>query len=86
VSTPLSARAMVADSPRKAVNLSVDAQLLAKAREFGINLSATLEQALIESVKQELGRRWLEENAEAINAYNQHVERHGVFSDGLRSF
>ena len=76
----------IADSPRKPVNLTIDAGLLADARELGINLSATLELALIESVKRELGRRWLEENAEAIAAYNQHVGKLGVFSDGLRSF
>jgi antitoxin CcdA len=35
-----------------------------------------------------LGRRelWLAENREAIEAYNEHVSRHGVFSDGLRGF
>ena len=32
------------------------------------------------------GAQWLDENREAIDAYNQRVEREGVFSDGLRSF
>lgn len=30
--------------------------------------------------------QWLAENSEAINAYNEHVEAHGVFSDSVRSF
>jgi post-segregation antitoxin (ccd killing protein) len=30
--------------------------------------------------------RWLTENREAIAAYNEHVEAHGVFSDGVRAF
>ncbi|HET9227874.1 MAG TPA: type II toxin-antitoxin system CcdA family antitoxin [Thermoanaerobaculia bacterium] len=38
----------------------------------------------------ELHRRkrevWLEENREAIEAYNEHVRQHGVFSAGLRGF
>ena len=38
----------------------------------------------------ELHRRkreaWLEENREAIEAYNEHVRQHGVFSTGLRGF
>ena len=29
---------------------------------------------------------WLEENRQAIAAYNEHVAANGVFSDGLRSF
>lgn len=27
-----------------------------------------------------------DEEVAAIEAYNEHVEKHGVFSDGLRSF
>jgi len=30
--------------------------------------------------------RWREENREAIAAYNEYVEEHGVFSDGVRAF
>lgn len=36
-----------------------------------------------------LGRNreaWLEENREAIEAYNEHVKQHGVFSAGLRNY
>jgi antitoxin CcdA len=29
---------------------------------------------------------WKERNRKAIEAYNEHIERDGVFSDGLRSF
>lgn len=29
---------------------------------------------------------WLEENRDAIDAYNQRVQHDGVFSDGLRAF
>jgi len=31
-------------------------------------------------------KRWRKENREAITAYNEHVEKHGVFSDDTRSF
>jgi post-segregation antitoxin (ccd killing protein) len=31
-------------------------------------------------------RRWLTQNRAAIDAYNAHVERDGVFSDRLRLF
>lgn len=36
-------------------------------------------------VKVPLPENWLQENAEAINSYNERAEE-GVFSDGLRSF
>lgn len=73
-------------APRKATNLSINADLLKKARQLGINLSATLEQALADVVRQREREAWLAANREAIAAYNDQVEAHGVFSDGLRSF
>ncbi|MGH8354492.1 MAG: type II toxin-antitoxin system CcdA family antitoxin [Pseudomonas sp.] len=73
-------------APKKAANLSINADLLSKARELDINLSATLEQALAETLKQRQRERWLAENKDAIEAYNDHVEKNGVFSDDLRSF
>lgn len=73
-------------APKKAANLSVNADLLSRARELNINLSATLEQALIQALEQRRREEWLDRNRDAIDAYNQHVEAHGVFSAGIRSF
>jgi antitoxin CcdA len=56
------------------------------AREFDINLSATMETALARAVKDEQRKRWLVENRDAIASYNERVEANGVFSDGLRDF
>lgn len=71
---------------KKAVNLSVDAELLARAKEMKINLSATLEEVLRERSREEERRRWKEENKEAIEAFNRRIERDGIWSDGLRRF
>jgi antitoxin CcdA len=71
---------------KKPANLSVNSDLLKQARELQLNLSATLEEALAEKVRERRRDRWLMENREAIAAYNEHVERHGVFSERLRSF
>lgn len=73
-------------APKRATNLSINADLLSKAKELGINLSATLEQALVEVLRKRQRDQWMAENQAAIEAYNQHVDRQGVFSDGLRSF
>jgi antitoxin CcdA len=73
-------------APKRPANLSINADLLAKARVLKINLSATLEQALVEVLRQRQREQWLAENQAAIDAYNQQVETEGVFSDGLRAF
>jgi antitoxin CcdA len=72
--------------PKRATNVSVRSDLLAAAREAGVNLSAALERALIEELAESRRKKWREDNREAIAAYNDHVEKHGTFSDGVRSF
>lgn len=74
------------DAPKRPVNVSVNSDLLDQARKLGINLSATLEAALADAVRGARRERWLEENRGAIDAYNQYVDAHGVFSDGKRTF
>ena len=73
-------------APRKATNLSINSDLLGIARELKLNLSRELERRLEEIVAERRSALWLAENREAIDAYNERVEQHGVFSDGLRSF
>lgn len=71
---------------KKPANVSVNSDLLEKARALNINLSATLEQALAERLRTEQRAQWLRENSEAIKAYNQFVEFNGTFSDSVRKF
>ena len=71
---------------KRAVNLTVDSALLARARAQDINLSATLERALEDAMRTSRRERWLVENAPAIAAYNAQVDEHGAFADTLRSF
>ena len=71
---------------KKAVNLSIRVDVLEAARAHGINLSAVLESAALSVIHQARQRKWLEENRQAIAAYNEHVAEHGVFSDDVRGF
>ena len=71
---------------KKATNLSIDNDLLARARHLKINLSQVVESGLVEAIRRHERAQWLEENRAALDAYNDHVEKQGVFSDGLRSF
>lgn len=71
---------------KRATNVSINQGLLEDARALDINLSATLERALEAEVRARRRERWLEENREAIEAYNARIERDGVLSDYVRSF
>ena len=71
---------------KKATNLSVRTDLLEEARNLGINLSQTLEKALEAEVKKTKESAWREENRAAIEAYERHVEKRGLFSDKFRRF
>lgn len=53
---------------------------------LAIEQSATRLQDLAHVLRVKQREQWLADNTEAMTAYNVQVERHGVFSDGLRSF
>jgi len=73
-------------SPKKATNITLSADVLSEAKALGINLSQACDQYLRKLVRQERERRWLEENAEFIAAYNRSVETEGLPLDEWRSF
>jgi len=75
-----------AQAPKKPTNLSLNSDLLAEAKRLNINLSATLEKALIEEVNERKRAEWLHDNAAAIQACNELTENHGFFSDSFRVF
>jgi len=74
------------EASRKPTSLSVNSDLLEKARELGVDVATTLEEALASEVHKRQREAWLEENRQAIEAYNELVARDGVFSTGLRGF
>ena len=74
------------DAPKKPTNLTVNSDLLAQAKTMKINISATLESALAEAVKQKKREEWLAENAVAITNYNEKISEYGLFSDEMRAF
>lgn len=62
---------------RKRVNLTVREDIMKEAKELGLNTSRAAEAGIEEAVRKEKGRRWLEENREAIKAHNERVDREG---------
>jgi antitoxin CcdA len=70
-----------ASASKKAVNLSINSDLLRQARALKLNLSQALEERLVEILKEERACRWQEENRAAIESYNRFVDKHGLFND-----
>ena len=74
------------NAPKRPTNLTINSDLLEKARAEKINLSATLEQALVQQLRQTERERWKSENRKAIKELNELAETHGLFSDSFREF
>ena len=74
------------EAPKKATNLSLNSDLLNRSRELKINLSATLEQALKEKLARNKAKKWREENKNAIQSYNDFVDKYGCFGEEYREF
>ena len=73
-------------APKKPTNLSLNSDLLEKARSLKVNLSATLEQALNEKLKSIEAEKWRKDNKIAINSYNEFVRKNGCLGDEYREF
>jgi antitoxin CcdA len=66
---------------KKTTTLTVNSDLLAKAKSLDINISALLEQALAARIQKMEKEAWVKETAGPIGIYNRNVEEFGVFSD-----
>jgi post-segregation antitoxin (ccd killing protein) len=67
-------------------HLSINSDLLRQARLSKVNLSRHLEKSLEEYLREKRRQEWLENSREALEEYGRFVEKHGCFSDTLRSF
>ncbi len=86
---------MLASHPMDAPDLDrgIDPELLAQAERLGISVAGMSETQLrlhLQKVDpagaEERARLWAEENAEALKAYRERVERRGAFGDDLRTW
>lgn len=83
---PASLAVSTALSPRRATNVTLPETLLHNARELGINLSQACEHGVAQAVAEKRRRRWLEENRDAMEAWNGHVAQHGLPLAAYRQF
>jgi antitoxin CcdA len=75
-----------AAAPKKTTSVSLAEPLLAEAKILGINVSQAAEEGVAAAVARRRRERWLQENAAAIQSYNEFVEKHGMVLDKYRLF
>ena len=71
---------------KRATNLSLSSDVLEAAKDLEINISQVCDNYLRELVRREQERKWREDHAEFIAAYNSTVESEGLPLDEWRSF
>lgn len=73
-------------SPKKATNITLSLDVYNEAKALGINLSQTCERLLHDAIRIERDRRWAQDNADFISAYNKTVETEGLALAQWRNF
>ena len=72
------------NAPKRAINLSLNAEVVNTAKGLGMNISQTVDELLTKEVLRVYWARWNDDNRAAIEAYNARIEREGSFSQRIR--
>lgn len=73
-------------SARRATNVSLRTDLTEEARRLGLNVSQACETGLAAAVKEAREAEWLEQNREALEQWNEWVEKNGLPLARYRQF
>ena len=65
------------DASKRPVNLTLNSDLVAKARAEGLNLSALAEDAVASELAKRAREKWEAEIAEACRAHDRYLEEYG---------
>lgn len=63
---------------KRPISIPISEALLAEAKELKINVSRADETSLARAIAAKRTKIWLEENSEALQNSNDHVERNGL--------
>jgi len=74
------------NSGKRAANLTLSADILTAAKALDINIAQVCDTHLREVVQREQERRWREDHADFIAAYNATMDAEGLPLDEWRSF
>jgi antitoxin CcdA len=73
------------EAPKRTVNLTMNGDLVEKARAKGLNLSALAEKAVAAELLRSARTQWDAEIAEACAAHERYLAEYGSASDLLRA-
>ena len=71
---------------RRSTNISLPADIVAEAKELGVNISQAAEKGVVAELSARRREKWLEDNMEAIEARNAWVEKNGLPLAKYRQF
>jgi len=74
------------EGPKKATNVSLNAELVEEARKLGINVSEACQSGLAAQVKAARDAAWKQENRAAIESWNDYIRKNGMPYDTYRQF
>ncbi len=69
---------------KRAVNVSIRADLIEEAKAFNTNISAVVERALEEEHREKRRDKWRADNQRAIDSWNRWVEDNGIPFEELK--
>ncbi|MBF0131292.1 MAG: type II toxin-antitoxin system CcdA family antitoxin [Magnetococcales bacterium] len=79
-------RGRTGTSDKRATNLSLSSDVLEAAKCLGINISRVCDNHLREVMRREQERKWREDHADFITAYNATIAAEGLPLDEWKSF
>ena len=77
---------MPEQTARRPTNVTLPDALIRDARALGINLSQACERGLLAAVADTRRARWLDENRDALQAWNDYVDANGLPLVEFRQF
>lgn len=84
--TPTARRGRTGLPGKRATNLTLSSDVLEAAKHLDINISQVCDNHLREVVRREQERKWREDHADFIAAYNATIESEGLPLEEWRSF
>ncbi|WP_293749466.1 type II toxin-antitoxin system CcdA family antitoxin [Limnohabitans sp. Rim8] len=85
-SPTIAPRVRTSASGKRAINLTLSSDVLDAAKQLAINISQVCDSHLREVVSRVQERKWREDHADFISAYNATIEADGLPLDEWKSF
>lgn len=72
-----------ANATKRPVNLSINSDLIEKARNMGLNLSALAEEAITAAYAKAARAKWDDEIRQACDVHSRYIAEHGTLAEAI---